>query len=116
MPPIELSAGINFPFENVEVAEALSILANKYGRLTASGLFGPESVKSEGEGTRTLAGEDFSAFLEQVPGCFAFVGARNESKGIVAPLHSPHFDIDEDALEIMARLHEGVARHFLGSS
>ena len=84
-------------------------------REVAAGLFGPESVKSEGEGTRTMAGEDFSAFLEQVPGCFAFVGARNEAKGIVHPHHSPHFDIDEDALEIAARLHEGVARHYLGT-
>jgi hypothetical protein len=40
MPPIQLSSGINFPFENVEVAQALSILPNKYGRITRSGLFG----------------------------------------------------------------------------
>lgn len=40
MPPIQLSSGINFPFENVEIAQALSILPNKYGRITRSGLFG----------------------------------------------------------------------------
>ncbi len=40
MPPIQLSSGINFPFENVEIAQSLSILPNKYGRITRSGLYG----------------------------------------------------------------------------
>jgi hypothetical protein len=41
MPPIQLSSGINFPFENVEIAQALSVLPNKYGKISRSGLFGP---------------------------------------------------------------------------
>ena len=42
------------------------------------------------------------------PGAFVFVGAGNVARGIVAPHHSPAFDIDEDALpigtELLARL------------
>ena len=33
-------------------------------------------------------------------GCFYRLGTRNESKGITSGVHTPTFDIDEDALEI----------------
>ncbi|MBE7104930.1 amidohydrolase [Bacillus cereus] len=48
----------------------------------------------------TMAGEDFSAFLQKAPGTFFFIGAGNEEKGIVYPHHHPRFTIDEDALPI----------------
>jgi amidohydrolase len=48
--------------------------------------------------TPTMGGEDFSYFLEKVPGAFFVVGTRNEAKGIVQPLHNPRFNIDEDIL------------------
>ncbi|TLS49939.1 amidohydrolase [Paenibacillus antri] len=44
-----------------------------------------------------MAGEDFSFYLEKVPGCFLFVGAGNDQ--VKAPHHHPLFDIDERALE-----------------
>ncbi|HZG78735.1 MAG TPA: amidohydrolase [Paenibacillus sp.] len=44
-----------------------------------------------------MAGEDFSFYLEKVPGCFLFVGAGNDS--IRAPHHHPLFDLDERALQ-----------------
>ena len=47
---------------------------------------------------RTTGGEDFSAVLARVPGNFFFLGARNEERGISAPHHNPHFDIDERCL------------------
>ena len=47
-----------------------------------------------------MASEDMAEFLTRVPGCFFFVGARNEAKGIVYGHHHPRFDIDEDALPI----------------
>jgi len=46
----------------------------------------------------TMGGEDFSYFLEKVPGAFFVVGTYNEAKGIVNSLHNPLFDIDEDVL------------------
>jgi len=53
-----------------------------------------------------MGGEDFSYYLEKVPGAFFFVGVGNAEKGIVYPQHHPKYDIDEDALtygmEIMA--------------
>lgn len=60
------------------------------------------------EATKTLkpimAGEDFAFYLEKRPGCFMFVGARNEGKACVHDHHHPKFDFDEDALETAARL------------
>ncbi|SFJ89419.1 MULTISPECIES: M20 family metallopeptidase [unclassified Bacillus (in: firmicutes)] len=48
----------------------------------------------------TMAGEDFSAFLQKAPGTFFFIGAGNEEKRIIYPHHHPRFTIDEDALPI----------------
>lgn len=48
----------------------------------------------------SMGGEDFGEYLEKVPGTFIRLGVRNENKGIVNPLHSPYFDIDEDAITI----------------
>jgi amidohydrolase len=48
----------------------------------------------------TMGGEDFSAFLEQRPGCYFFVGTNNEGRGLTWGHHHPRFDIDEDALAI----------------
>lgn len=47
-----------------------------------------------------MAAEDFSYYTQEMPGCFYRLGTRNEVKGIVSGVHTPTFDIDEDALEI----------------
>lgn len=51
----------------------------------------------------SMGGEDFSAYQQKSPGVFAFVGARNELKGITHPHHHPQFQIDEDSLSIGLR-------------
>lgn len=56
-----------------------------------------------------MGGEDFSAYLQKVPGCFIYLGAGNEKKGIVYPHHHPRFDMDEDALEVGVQLFVAVA-------
>ena len=54
-----------------------------------------------------MGGEDFSYYLEKLPGAFIFVGIGNEDKGIIYPQHHPKFDMDEKALangmEVMVR-------------
>lgn len=47
-----------------------------------------------------MAAEDFSYYTQEIDGCFYRLGTRNESKGITSGVHTPTFDIDEDALEI----------------
>jgi amidohydrolase len=58
----------------------------------ASEVVGAERVRT-GPEIRTMAAEDFSEFSSRVPGCYFFLGARNESIGAVHPHHSPHFDL-----------------------
>jgi len=62
---------------------------------------------------KTTGGEDFSFYLKEVPGAFAFVGTKNEEKVPLYPHHHPKFDIDEDALEIAAALYAQYAIDFL---
>ena len=51
-----------------------------------------------------LAAEDFAYYSQVADACFYRLGTRNESKGIVSGVHTPTFDIDEQALEIGAGL------------
>lgn len=51
-----------------------------------------------------MAAEDFAYYSQEIKGCFYRLGTRNEQKGIVSGVHTPTFDIDEDALEIGAGL------------
>jgi amidohydrolase len=56
---------------------------------------------------QTMGGEDMSFFLQEVPGCYFFLGAANLSMNLAYPHHHPRFDFDETALgmgvEIFAR-------------
>ena len=48
----------------------------------------------------TLGSEDFAYYSHVVPASFYRLGTRNEAKGITSYVHTPTFDIDEDALKI----------------
>ena len=47
---------------------------------------------------QTMGGEDMSFFLQQVPGCYFFVGSANPDLALAYPHHHPRFDFDETAL------------------
>ncbi len=47
-----------------------------------------------------MGAEDFGYYTQQIPGCFFRLGVRNESKGIIHNVHTPQFNIDENAIEI----------------
>ena len=48
----------------------------------------------------TLGAEDFSYYSQIVPASFYRLGTNNVEKGITSYVHTPTFDIDEDALSI----------------
>lgn len=75
------------------------------GLRVAERLFGVEHAKPL---PLIMAGEDFSYYLQEVPGCFLFVGAGNPDKGADAPHHHPKFDIDEDAMKRSVLLLAGL--------
>ena len=47
-----------------------------------------------------MGAEDFGYYSQQIPGCFFRLGAGNKAKGINAGVHTPTFNIDENAIEI----------------
>lgn len=47
---------------------------------------------------QTMGGEDMAFFLEEVPGCYFFLGSANAEKGLNYPHHHPRFDFDERVL------------------
>lgn len=49
---------------------------------------------------QTMGGEDMSFFLQEVPGCYFFLGSANAEKKLDYPHHHPRFDFDETALPI----------------
>jgi amidohydrolase len=61
---------------------------------------------------QTMGGEDMSFFLQEVPGCYFFLGSANLNKGFTYPHHHPRFDFDETALgtgvEIFVRCVEKI--------
>ena len=74
-------------------------------RQVGEGLFAPGLTRSE---KPSFGGEDFAYFLEKVPGAYFYLGTGGP--GFDAPLHSPNFRINEEALplslEFWARLAE----------
>ncbi len=47
-----------------------------------------------------MGAEDFGYYTQVIPGCFFRLGVRNEARGIIHNVHTPLFDIDENAIEI----------------
>ncbi|MCD6362451.1 MAG: amidohydrolase [Synergistetes bacterium] len=55
-------------------------------------------ISEVAEAQMVLVSEDFSYYLQEIPGAFAFLGIKNEGKNIIYPHHHPRFDVDEDVL------------------
>ncbi len=51
-----------------------------------------------------MAAEDFAFYSHQIPACFYRLGTGNKEKGITSSVHTPTFNIDENALPIGAGL------------
>ena len=81
-------------------------------KISAEKLYGEEVVTKY---EKTPGGEDFAYFTQVVPGALAFVGIRNDEKGINSPHHNETFDMDEEALEMGANLYAQFAIDFLNS-
>jgi amidohydrolase len=57
-----------------------------------------------GTDERTMGSEDMAFMMQDIPGCYFFIGSANPEKGLDAPHHHPRFDIDETALSTGAAL------------
>ena len=50
-----------------------------------------------------MGAEDFAEYALQFPALYLRLGTRNQARGLTAMVHTPDFDIDEDALPIGVR-------------
>jgi len=62
-----------------------------------------------------LAAEDFAYYTHEIPGCFYRLGTGNQVKGATYGLHTPRFNIDEDALHISTGLMAWIALQQMNS-
>lgn len=86
----EVHIDIGYPF--VLNNEALTAAARKQAELFA----GKENVE---ETELRMGAEDFAFYSHKIPGCFFRLGAGNISRGITSGVHTPTFNIDENAIE-----------------
>jgi amidohydrolase len=78
-------------------------------RREAVRIVGEERVRTDPH-VRTMAAEDFGEVLARVPGCYFFVGGRNEERGILHPHHSPRFDLCESCMPVAVDVLDAAAR------
>ena len=62
---------------------------------------------------RTVGSEDMAFLMQQVPGCYFFVGSADPGRGLNASHHHPRFDFDEAVLPRAAGLMAATAADFL---
>ena len=62
-----------------------------------------------------MAAEDFAYYSQVADSCFYLLGVGNKEKGIVSSLHTPTFNIDEDALLLSTGLMAYIAVKRLGN-
>ncbi len=70
---------------------------NEIARNAAARFAGKENVE---ETELRMGAEDFGFYAEQIPACFYRVGVMNKEKGITSGVHTPTFNIDENAIEV----------------
>jgi len=62
-----------------------------------------------------MAAEDFAYYSQVADSCFYRLGTRNESRGITSSVHTPTFDVEEDAFKISTGLMAYLAIKQLGN-
>ncbi len=62
-----------------------------------------------------MAAEDFAYYSQVADSCFYRLGTRNEGRGITSSVHTPTFDVEEDAFKISTGLMAYLAVKQLGN-
>lgn len=65
-------------------------------RKLAEELMGDENIETT---EMRMGAEDFGYYSQVIPGCFYRLGVGNVAKGITATVHTPLFNIDEEAIK-----------------
>ncbi len=86
---IHIDKGYPAVINNEKLNETVKIAAEKF--------LGKENVE---ETELRMGAEDFGYYAQQIPACFYRVGVMNKEKGITSGVHTPTFNIDENAIEV----------------
>lgn len=62
-----------------------------------------------------MAAEDFAYYSQAADSCFYRLGTRNEARGITSSVHTPTFDVEEDAFKVSTGLMAYLAVKQLGN-
>lgn len=89
----EIDLHIDIGYPSVYNNEKLNTIAKQ----KAGEYIGDKNVE---ETEKRMGAEDFGYYSQQIAGCFYRLGVMNSEKGITAGVHTPTFNIDENAIEI----------------
>ena len=84
-------------------------IADRIAALAAE-VVGADNVRRD---VRATGSEDMSYLMDDIPGCYFFVGSANVERGLNYPHHNPRFDVDEQALIIAASVLAKAAASFV---
>lgn len=99
----DLHIGDSYPPTINDIAMAAFV------REVATDLLGTDQVRAP---EPEMGAEDFSLFLEKVPGCYFRLGTGRPGEPAHG-LHNPHFDIDERALPVGVAVLAEIAHRYL---
>jgi hippurate hydrolase len=88
---IDLHIDVGYPsvFNHEQLTQGSRRLAEEY--------IGAKQVETT---EMRMGAEDFGYYTQKIPGCFYRLGVGNSNKGINSGVHTPTFNIDENAIEI----------------
>jgi len=114
----QIAAGYRCEAE-VRVINQTPVLVNHEAQFRLVSEAADETIGPENRGPAapTMAGEDFSVYLEHVPGCFFWLGSGPAENAEEAyGLHHPKFVLNEDCMPYGAALLANIARKALGGA
>jgi amidohydrolase len=79
-------------------------------RQAAAEVVGASNLRDD---VRTMGAEDMACLMDEIPGCYFFVGAGNAERGLTHPHHNPRFDWDEAAMPIGAAIMAGAVASYV---
>jgi len=85
---LHIDKGYPVVFNNEQLNEKAKQLAGEF--------MGAENIE---ETEMRMGSEDFGYYSQIIPGCFYRLGTGNKAKGISSGVHTPTFNIDENAIE-----------------
>lgn len=100
---VDISVGYPFLTNDPETTQA--------ARKAAEAYVGTENIVDL---SLWMGAEDFAYYSHVVPSCFYRLGTGNEAKGTTHGVHTPVFNIDEDAIEVSIGLMAWIAVNQLG--